>query len=352
MKYLKKLIGILISTVFMMSYLTSGFVSAATNENYPNDPYLGNSWQYAKVGIDNTWNTIDSENEIVVAVLDTGLDVNLSDLQGRITTGYDFLRNTSEMIDTQGHGTMVSSCIAAIANNGIGIAGAAGLANVKIAPYRIGDKTLDNDAIYAAIIDAANREDVRIINLSVGSYEYNANHAAAIAYAISKGKIIIAAAGNHGEETAGIDPYYYPASYPGVISVGSIGLNGEIASFSQYNDAVDFYAPGESLIVMRPNNEYGWEDGTSFSAAIVSGICADLLAQDPSLTADEVVSLLKETALHFGETGSGYERSLVQADQALEVSKRRMALAHIGKHTNMAMSLGLVNFSPIRMVFP
>lgn len=55
------------------------------------------------------------------------------------------------MIDTQGHGTMVSSSIAAVANNGIRIAGAAGRANVKIAPYRIGDQTLDNDAIYAAL---------------------------------------------------------------------------------------------------------------------------------------------------------------------------------------------------------
>lgn len=339
MKNIKNLRSVLVSVIFIMSYLPTGLVSAANTDNYPNDPYLGTTWQYAKVGIDDTWDAIDTEHEIVVAVLDTGLDVKLTDLEGRITTGYDFLRNTSDMIDTQGHGTMVSSSIAAVANNEIGIAGAAGLANVKIAPYRIGDKTLDNDAIYAAIMDASNRAEVRIINLSVGSYEYNTRHAEAIAYAISKGKIIIAAAGNHGEETNGVDPYYYPASYPGVISVGSMGLNGEIASFSQYNDAVDLYAPGESLMVLRPDNGYGWEDGTSFSAAIVSGICADLLAQDPSLTAAEVESLLKETALSFGQAGQVCGYGLVQADKALEVAKSRMALAYINKHTSLAINL-------------
>jgi len=339
MKNIINLRSVLFSVVFIMSYLPVSSVHAATHDNYPNDPYLGTSWQLAKVGIDDTWNAIDTENEIVVAVLDTGLDVNLTDLEGRITTGYDFLRNTPDMIDTQGHGTMVSSSIAAVANNGLGIAGAAGMANVKIAPYRIGDATLNNDAVYAAIMDAANREEVRIINLSIGSYEYNASQAEAIAYAISKGKIIIAAAGNHGEEIAGVDPYYYPASYPGVISVGSLGLSGEIASFSQYNDAVDFYAPGESLMVMRPGNSYGWEDGTSFSAAIVSGICADLLAQDPSLTAAEVESLLKETALGFSQAGPANGYGLVQADKALTELKSRSALAYVHEHTTMAINL-------------
>lgn len=319
MKIYKKLISILVSAAVIMSYTSTGLVSAASNKNYPNDPQLGTSWQYAKVGIDNTWDAVDTENEIVVAVLDTGLDTNLSDLEGRITNGYDFIGNTSTMVDSVGHGTMVSSCIAAMANNGIGIAGSAGTANVKISPYRIGDKTLNNDAIQAAILDASNREDVRIINLSLGSNEYNANQAEAIAYAISKGKIVIACAGNHGAEVEGVDPCYYPASYPGVISVGSMGLNGEIAAFSQCNDAVDFYAPGESLMVLLPDNRIGWENGTSFSAAVVSGICASLLAQDPSLTATEIESLLKESAVNFGETGYG----LVQADKALETLKSR-----------------------------
>ncbi|AFA48130.1 S8 family peptidase [Acetobacterium woodii] len=337
MKTIKKLINVLVSAVFIISFTSTGLVAyAASNNNYPNDPNLGTSWQYAKVGVDNTWNAVNTKNEIVVAVLDTGLDVNLSDLEGRITNGYDFIENSSDMIDTAGHGTMVSSCIAAVANNGIGIAGSAGTANVKIAPYRIGDKKLDNDAIHAALIDAANREDVRIINLSFGSNEYNASQAEAIAYAISKGKIIIACSGNHGAEVDGVDPYYYPASYPGVISVGAMDLKGEIAAFSQNNDAVDLYAPGESIMVLLPDNRIGWQNGTSFSAAIVSGICADLLAQDPSLTAADVESLLRETAVTFGETN---QAGLVQADKALETLQSRMNLTYAQVYTSVAINL-------------
>lgn len=287
--------------------------------------YLGTSWQYEKVGIDYTWNSVNTKNEIVIAVLDTGLDINLDDLDGRITNGYDFIENTTTTHDFVGHGTMISSCIAATANNEIGIAGSAGTANIKIAPYRVGNATLNNDAIYDALIAVANRDDVRIINLSFGSNEYNSKQAEVIAYAIQKGKIIVACAGNHGTEAEGDDPYYYPASYPGVISVGSTGLNGEIASFSQINDAVDLYAPGESIIVLRPDNNYGWENGTSYSAAIVSGICATLLAEDPSLTASEIEALLKETSVKFGKTGI----NLVQADKALQLLKIRMALDFI-----------------------
>jgi subtilisin family serine protease len=345
MKTIKRLISVLASTVLMMSFIPAGAVLAAGNNNNPNDPYLGNSWQYAKVGVDSTWNAVNNDNEIVVAVIDTGLDVNVTDLQGRITNGYDFIRNTTDMIDTQGHGTMVSSCIAAIADNGIGIAGSAGTANVKIAPYRIGDgKTLNINAVHDAIMDAANREDVRVINLSFGSYEYNQSHADAIAYAISKGKIIIAGAGNHGAEVNGVDPYYYPASYPGVISVGSMGLNGEIASFSQYNDGVDLYAPGESLMVIGPDNRIGWENGPSFSAAVVSGICANLLAEDPSLTADEVESLLQETSIDFGEAGQ-YQSKLVQADKAMEELKGQTTLTALKNYAGLSMSLSSVVFN-------
>lgn len=102
MKSIKKLISVLVSAVFVMSYISTGLVFAASSTNSPNDPNLGTSWQYAKVGIDDTWDALDTTNEIVVAVLDTGLDVNLSDLDGRITNEYDFIENTANMVDTAG----------------------------------------------------------------------------------------------------------------------------------------------------------------------------------------------------------------------------------------------------------
>ncbi|WKY43046.1 S8 family serine peptidase [Eubacteriaceae bacterium ES2] len=340
-KLFRKMIGTSVAAILALSFSSAGFVYAAEGDSQPNDPYLGNSWQLEQIGINNTWNAINTDNEIVVAVLDTGLDINTQDLQGRITNGYDYILNTADMTDTDGHGTMVASAVAAVANNGIGIAGAAGTANVKIAPYRVGEGSLDNDSVYNAIIDASNREDVRIINLSFGSNVYNEQQAQAIAYAVSKGKIIIAGAGNHGEEKDGLDPYYYPASYPGVISVGSVGKNGNIASFSQTNDAVDLYVPGESLTLISLNNRYVWESGTSFSSGIVSGIAASLLAQNPNLTADDVQSILKETAKSLGDSELAFGAGEIQADQALNLVKSRMSFTYIAAQESLALSQSL-----------
>src|SRR5665647_824382 len=75
---------------------------------------------------------------IVVAVIDTGLNVSHPDMQGRIVDGFDYVAGIPEVSDVAGHGTMVSGCIAAVTNNGIGIAGVGGIADIKIAPFRVG----------------------------------------------------------------------------------------------------------------------------------------------------------------------------------------------------------------------
>lgn len=340
-KLVKKALGTSLAALLALTFTSTGLAYAAESDSNPNDPYLGKNWQLQEIGLNTTWNAVNTDNEIVVAVLDTGLDINSEDLQGRITDGYDYINNTTDMTDTDGHGTMVSSAVAAIANNGIGIAGAAGTANVKIAPYRVGEGSLDNTSVYNAIMDAANREEVRIINLSFGSNVYNEEQAQAIAYAISKGKIIVAGAGNHGEEKDGLDPYYYPASYPGVISVGSLGSKGRIASFSQTNDAVDFYVPGESLTLISLNNRYVWESGTSFSSGIVSGIVASLLAQNPNLTADDVQSILKETAKSLSDSQEAFDAGEIQADLALELVKSRMSFTYVAAQESITLGQSL-----------
>lgn len=310
---IQKIAGIVGTSLLLAFFIITP--SASAINNYPNELTKENLRQYNETGQTEMWQN-DNTNEIVVAVIDTGINPKADDLKGRITTGYDFINNTNDLTDTHGHGTEVSTCIAAIANNKIGIAGSAGTTNIKIAPYRIGDATFDNDAIYNAIMTAANRSDVCIINLSFGSKTYDEKQAQAVAYALSKNKILIAAAGNSALENDGVDPYYYPASYPGVISVGSINNDGAIAAFSQQNDAVDIYAPGESIPVIDQNNNIVFENGTSFSAAIVSGICTNLLSRDPSLTNTEIEKILKDTALPFATTAFG-GWGVVQADIAI-----------------------------------
>jgi len=288
----------------------------------PNDPYVadGKAWQFQSIGADKTWDQVSNAETIGVAVLDTGLNTNHPDLAGRIISGYDYITKSTEITDQDGHGTLVSGFIAATANNGIGLSGVAGTANVKIAPYRVGTKGLSVANICAALMDAADRSDIKVINMSYGGYEYNNSEAAAIQYAKDRGKVLVASSGNEGEPT---DPETglssYPASYDGVISVAATTRSNDRASFSQYNNMVDLAAPGENVYTTALTGDYANDSGTSFSSPIVAGACGVLLAANGSLTADQVETALKATALDLGDPGKddyfGY--GLIQLDRAL-----------------------------------
>jgi subtilisin family serine protease len=141
----------------------------------PNDPNLSEAWQFERIGADETWNKVSNTATVVVAVIDTGLNTQHPDIADNVVAGYDYVDGTTDMVDLSGHGTLVSGCVAAVANNGIGIAGITGTANIKVAPYRVGggfdgDKNLDVGYICAALYDAAARQDVKVINMSFGGY--------------------------------------------------------------------------------------------------------------------------------------------------------------------------------------
>ncbi|HEY5557345.1 S8 family serine peptidase, partial [Acetobacterium sp.] len=293
----------------------------------PNDPYIinGSAWQFQNIGTDKTWNTVSNSTPVVVAVLDTGLNTNHPDLQGRSVNGYDYIRDTTAVIDLMGHGTWVSGCAAAVANNGIGIAGIAGTANVKIAPYRVGGKDAEDYYIYtayecAALMAAGDRSDVKVINMSFGHYGgTNDVEAAAIKYAADRGKILLASSGNEGNNYWYAGQYSYPASYDNVISVAATTSNNDIAYFSQYNDRVDLSAPGVAVYTTSKDGAYGAVSGTSFSSPITAGACAVLLAASPNLGAAGVEKALKDTANDLGSPGkdNDFGYGLIRLDQAL-----------------------------------
>lgn len=307
-------------------------LAADINQTYEksslsNDTYIqsGEAWQFTGIGQDETWDQVDNAEAVVVAVLDTGLNTGHPDLIGRTVLGYDYIAGSNHVIDRdrdEGHGTMVSGCIVATANNGIGIAGVAGTANIKVAPFCIGDGDFSDATIVAALMDAADRPDIDVINMSYGGYYTSRTEQTAINYALAKGKILVASSGNEGsDKEAG--QYSYPASYDGVISVGATDQNQELAYFSQYNDRVDLVAPGENIVTTEKSGGYTYTDGTSFSAPIVAGACAVLLAENDRLTAIEAENVLKETALDLGQSGkdNDYGYGLLQLDQALEKVK-------------------------------
>lgn len=290
----------------------------------PNDSKLDQAWQFEDIGADQTWDQVNNQETVVVAVLDTGLNTNHPDIIGQSVAGYDYVTGQTETIDAVGHGTAISGCIAAIANNQIGIAGVAGNADIKIAPYRIGGANADDNEANlgyacAALYHAANRPEVRAINMSFAGYEVSPVLEAAIAYAASRGKVLVAASGNDGADPENGRKIMIPSAYDGVISVGATDRNHVIGDFSQYNEMVDLCAPGVETTTLWAEDDYITESGTSLSCPVVTGAAAVLVAAEPTLTTVEVEAVLKATAIDLGNPGRDdhYGYGLIQLDQAL-----------------------------------
>ncbi len=313
-------------------------------------PFLPDIWQYSATGAYNTW-TMKGNAPVVVAVIDTGVQTTHPDLQGRIAIGYDYVTGSARVTDIRGHGTAVAGCIVAAANNGRGTAGIAGMADIKIAPYRVDNgvansTTLDGKKIVAALYNAADREDVRVINMSFGFALAKPDLLLeeAIRYAYAKGKMLVASCGNYravGSTTRDRTAYNYPASYDNVVSVAAIeykyGSSAEpnriilqTSPFSVYNDKVDLCAPGSNLYTTTLGGRFDFMDGTSFASPIVAGCAALVFAVNPTYSPKQVESLLKTAAYdlkydpwtgkdNFAYTGKDdyYGYGLVQVDTAL-----------------------------------
>lgn len=274
----------------------------------PNDPHAGVPDVYESFELGGAWEAVVPRAEVTVAVLDTGIDRTHEELTGaNILDGYDAVaQRAGVQDDADGHGTAVTGLIAAAADNGVGMAGVA--YGVTVLPIRVSN---DANRIYSSDLIAGIRfaadAGADILNLSFGGYTYSAAEYDAVAYALDKGCILIAAAGNDGQTAQAALPVY-PAAYDGVISVGSCAPDGTRSVFSQNNDAVDVLAPGENLLLAAIGETgYRTDSGTSYSAAIVSGVAALALSAldgDVRFEGAELLSLLADGRKR--ETGIGY----------------------------------------------
>jgi len=277
-----------------------------------NDPYLSDSWAYDRMDIFKAWDYTPGKNHVIVAVLDTGIDRRHEDFTGTfIAAGYDTVtEKVGVTTDTSGHGTEISGLIAATANNGKGSAGVA--YGVTIMPIRV---STNATTIYSSNLISGIRHAVdagaKVINMSCGSYSSSDAEKDAINYALRKGCILVASAGNDGEFQSGANKMY-PASYDGVISVASVNKQGNISAFSQHNDFVDIAAPGENIFVMRyidDKSVYTYMNGTSYSTAFVSGIAAlsvSYLNASVRFGSEEFMSLLRSTSKEKRNDYFGY----------------------------------------------
>ena len=242
----------------------------------------------------------------LTAVIDGAADTTVPDL-----AGVQVIRNTT--VDDL-HGTAVASVIAGRAN-GVGMVGMYPGAPV----LSIGTDLTIADVIQC--IQAAIDAHAAVINMSYGSPYYSYGEDTVLAYAVSRGVVPVAAAGND-RETVGPDgttnPVLYPAALPHIVSVAATGPSGATSAFSTSNGAVDLAAPGEGVLTAVPTawdddglaDGYERLDGTSFAAPIVAGAAAWLRAARPNLSAGQIADVLRLSATDIGATGwdedSGY----------------------------------------------
>lgn len=243
--------------------------SGLANQSEPlisNDPYVHMQWALSKIEASSLPEITARSREVLVAILDTGIDRNHEDLNGQIIAEVNFTASPIPN-DSYGHGTHVAGIIAAKEND-IGIVGIAPecpLLNVKV--------TDDNgrcqaSALAKGIVWAVNNG-ANVINISVEIREYSPELEEAVNYAWSEGAIIIAAAGNHGSEWP-----VYPAYHENCIAVAATNQDDNLAPLSNYGDWVDVAAPGFEIYSTLPDNSYGYKSGTSFACAYISGIAA------------------------------------------------------------------------------
>ncbi|WP_189042205.1 type VII secretion-associated serine protease mycosin [Micromonospora sonchi] len=247
---------------------------------------------------------------VTVAVVDSGVDRRHPQLAGRVLTGVDLLDPGGDgTLDCVGHGTGVASVIAAAPQDGIAFRGLA--PDVRILPVRVSEqqvvdgrgagRTVGPDD-FARAIRWAVENDADVLNLSVVLYADHPAVRAAVADAVARDVVVVAAAGNlHGSG----DPRPYPAAYDGVLGVGAVGADGVRADFSQAGSYLDLVAPGTDVLIAAPGRGHHRAEGTSYAAPFVAATAALLRQYRPELTAAEVATRIVATADPAPDGGYG-----------------------------------------------
>lgn len=304
---------------------------------YPNDPLFKHQWHMQQIRLPAAWKLADGGG-ITVAVLDTGVGYEnykqfhlLPDLQGvEFVDGYDFVDNDKHANDDHGHGSHVTGTIAQVTHNGVGVAGIA--RNVKIMPLKV--LSGSGSGSVAGIADAiryAADHGAKVINMSLGGPFPSKVLKKAVAYAYSKGVVVVCAAGNDGRGKVG-----YPAGYPGAFAVAATQFDETTTFYSNFGKDVDIAAPGGNTRVDQngdgmpdgvlqntisigdpTKSDYFGYMGTSMAAPHVAGIAALVIGEgvtDPA----QVEKILMDTS----RQPAGYERDrygagLIDAEAAV-----------------------------------
>jgi len=337
----------------------------------PNDPRFYNQWvSFRDTQAELGWDIERGDNEIIISVLDTGVDYNHEDLEANIWVnpgedlnnnsiidssdfngvdddyngfiddirGYDFV-NTSyfgcssgedcedednEPIDFHGHGTHCAGIASATTNNSIGVSSVCH--NCRIMPIRAGWSDVWGRGNFFLIdvlqgIEYAYSNGASVLSMSYGSPYYSQSEKDTLDEAYTRGLVLIAAAGNNG-----INALHYPAGYENVISVSATTQYDSRADFSNYGSWVDVGAPGEIILSTIPNNGYEWCGGTSMAAPFVSGLAGLILSKNSNLTNNQVRNIIRTAVDDFNYVEDYFGTGRVNIFKALEIDS--VPIAH------------------------
>ncbi|RST77439.1 peptidase S8 [Siminovitchia acidinfaciens] len=230
--------------------------------------------------------------EVVIAVVDTGVDYTLADLEEIVLRdeGYDFVNRDEDAYDDEGHGTHVAGIIAAGMDNNYSMTGIH--PNAKILPVKVLDASGsgDTEKIALGIKYAVDEGKADVINLSLGG-PYSRVIEEQLKYAASKNVTIVAASGNDGA-----DMLDYPAASKHSIAVGASNRLDIVSDFSSYGEGLDLVAPGSDIPSLLPNGNVTYLSGTSMAAPHVAAAAGLLLSVNKDLKREEVRRILTETA--------------------------------------------------------
>lgn len=283
----------------------------------PNDPDYSFQWGLAKIEATAAWDTTTGSNTVIIAIIDSGVDLDHPDLQANIIAGYDYVNSDPFPDDDNSHGTHVAGIAAAIGNNGQGVAGMNWKA--RIMPLKILDHNGDGNVfdLTQAILDAADGG-AQVINMSLGGSCFFNDWSpvqSAVDYAASKKALVIAASGNQAASAV-----FCPGALDKVLAVGSTTETDVRSSFSNYGADLDLVAPGSNIYSTLPGGDYGYKSGTSMATPYVSGLAALIWSLNTSLSPEGVRETLQSTADDLGPAGWDelYGHGRINARRAIE----------------------------------
>jgi subtilisin family serine protease len=270
----------------------------------PNDTSYGSQWWLPAVGDRTMW-AVGAGTGVVVAVVDSGVDMSHPDLVANLlSNGYNFGDGNANPQDYLGHGTAVAGVIAAAQNNGIGVSGLA--PGAKLLPIKVSvgfDSSFTSDVL-ALGIDYAVSQGARVINLSL-TVPATQTVQDAIQRALNQGVVVVAAAGNDSGAVA------FPANMAGVVAVAATDETANLLSTSNWGPEITVAAPGSNIYTTDINGMYRSLTGTSIAAPVVSAAVADIMSLNPSLPVASMPQYLREYAGPIG--GGSYTFGVLDA---------------------------------------